>query len=144
MRSSPGSARRITASGRSFTKSCRARRFRVSDGDELLSKEARARWQFVSDGGEKPMTFLSRRHFLSWGVVATGSLSLLDQIAIGDEPAPKTPARPLLYTGGGPARGNPGPHTLKGEDQVKARLTPESWRLEIIADGGAKVEKPRK
>ncbi len=72
------------------------------------------------------------------------AMPCLDSFATGAEPSPKPPARPLLYTGGGPARGNPGPHTLKGEDQVKARLTPESWRLEIIADGGAKVEKPRK
>src|SRR5947199_9329694 len=88
------------------------------------------------------MTNLSRRHFLSLGVVAAGSQALPSPLAIGAEPTPKTPIRPLLYTGGGPARGNPPPHTLKGEDLVKARLTPESWRLEIVADG-AKVEKPR-
>lgn len=74
---------------------------------------------------------------------ASLALPCLDAFAIAAEPTPKTPVRPLLYTGGGPARGNPGPHTLKGEDQEKARLTPETWRLEIIADGGAKVEKPR-
>jgi DMSO/TMAO reductase YedYZ molybdopterin-dependent catalytic subunit len=89
------------------------------------------------------MTNLSRRHFLSLGVVAAGSQAFPDQRAIGAEPNPKTPVRPLLYTGGGPARGNPPPHTLKGEDLVKARLTPESWRLEIIGDG-SKIEKPRK
>lgn len=42
------------------------------------------------------------------------------------------------------SRGNPKPFTLKGDDLVKARLTPESWRLEIVADGAAKVEKPRR
>lgn len=68
----------------------------------------------------------------------------LDAFAICAGPTPKPPVRPLLYTGGGPARGDPGPHTLKGEDQVKARLTPETWRLEIVGDGGAKIEKPRK
>jgi DMSO/TMAO reductase YedYZ molybdopterin-dependent catalytic subunit len=41
------------------------------------------------------------------------------------------------------SRGNPRPHTLKGEQLVKARLTPETWRLEIVSDGSAKVEKPR-
>ncbi len=70
------------------------------------------------------MTNLSRRHFLSLGVFAAGSQALLDPRAVGDEPRPKTPAHPLLYTGGGPARGNPPPHTLKGEALVKARLTP--------------------
>ena len=33
------------------------------------------------------------------------------------------------------SRGNPKPHTLKGEALVKARLTPETWRLEIVSDG---------
>jgi DMSO/TMAO reductase YedYZ molybdopterin-dependent catalytic subunit len=89
------------------------------------------------------MTNFSRRHFLSLGVVAAGRQAFLARRAIGAEPKPKTPVRPLLYTGGGPARGNPPPHTLKGEDLVKARLTPESWRLEIVGDG-AKIEKPRK
>src|SRR5258708_37615794 len=42
------------------------------------------------------------------------------------------------------SRGNPRPHTLKGDDLVKARLTPETWRLEIVSDGSANVEKPRK
>ena len=32
------------------------------------------------------------------------------------------------------ARGNPKPHTLKGKALAKARLTPETWRLEITAD----------
>ncbi len=90
------------------------------------------------------MTILSRRHFLSVGVVAAGGRALLDPFAIGAQPTPKAPARPLLYTGGGPARGNPSPHKLMGEELVKARLTPEDWRLEIVADGGSKIEKPRK
>jgi DMSO/TMAO reductase YedYZ molybdopterin-dependent catalytic subunit len=41
------------------------------------------------------------------------------------------------------SRGNPKPHTLKGEALVKARLTAETWRLEIVADGGTQLEKPR-
>ena len=83
------------------------------------------------------MTSLSRRHFLSLGVVAAGSQVLLDPLAIGAEPnpSPKPAVRPLLYTGGGPARGDPSPHSLQGEDLVNARLTPESWRLEIVSDG---------
>lgn len=32
------------------------------------------------------------------------------------------------------SRGNPKPHTLTGEALVQARLTPETWRLEIVAD----------
>lgn len=42
------------------------------------------------------------------------------------------------------SRGNPKPFTLKGDDLVKARLTPETWRLEIVSDGTTHVEKPRK
>src|SRR6202158_5088707 len=39
------------------------------------------------------------------------------------------------------SRGNPPPHKLKGDDLVKARLTPETWRLEIFSDGSAEMEK---
>jgi DMSO/TMAO reductase YedYZ molybdopterin-dependent catalytic subunit len=42
------------------------------------------------------------------------------------------------------SRGKPVPHTLQGEDLVKARLTPETWRLEIVSDGSSQIEKPRK
>jgi DMSO/TMAO reductase YedYZ molybdopterin-dependent catalytic subunit len=42
------------------------------------------------------------------------------------------------------SRGNPRPHSLKGEALVQARLTPETWRLEIIPEDNAQVEKPRR
>src|SRR5437899_4485975 len=42
------------------------------------------------------------------------------------------------------SRGNPKPFPLRGDDLVKARLTPESWRLEIVAAGNAELEKPRR
>src|SRR5438876_1430890 len=42
------------------------------------------------------------------------------------------------------SRGKPKPFTLKGEDLLKARLAPESWRLEIVSDGSTQIEKPRK
>jgi len=41
------------------------------------------------------------------------------------------------------SRGNPKPHSLQGDDLVKARLTPQTWRLEIVSDGTAKIAKPR-
>ena len=41
------------------------------------------------------------------------------------------------------SRGNPRPFTLKGEELVKARLTPETWRLEIVSDGSTQIETPR-
>ena len=40
------------------------------------------------------------------------------------------------------SRGNPRPHSLEGEALVKARLTRETWRLEIVSDGSTQVEKP--
>jgi DMSO/TMAO reductase YedYZ molybdopterin-dependent catalytic subunit len=42
------------------------------------------------------------------------------------------------------SRGNPKPFTLKGEDLVKARLTPATWRLEVVSDGSAQLERPRR
>jgi DMSO/TMAO reductase YedYZ molybdopterin-dependent catalytic subunit len=42
------------------------------------------------------------------------------------------------------SRGNPKPHSLQGEALIKARLTPETWRLEIVSDGSTQIEKPRK
>ena len=42
------------------------------------------------------------------------------------------------------SRGDPKPFTLKGDALIKARLTPETWRLEIVGDGSADLEKPRK
>ncbi|HLJ98022.1 MAG TPA: hypothetical protein VKU02_32985, partial [Gemmataceae bacterium] len=42
------------------------------------------------------------------------------------------------------SRGNPKPFKLKGDDLRKARLTPETWRLEIVSDGSTKIEKPRR
>ena len=42
------------------------------------------------------------------------------------------------------SRGNPKPFTLKGEALSKARLTPETWRLEIIGDGSAEIARPRR
>ncbi|HKI16616.1 MAG TPA: molybdopterin-dependent oxidoreductase, partial [Isosphaeraceae bacterium] len=41
------------------------------------------------------------------------------------------------------SRGKPIPHTLKGAALVSARLTPGTWRLEIEALEGAKIDKPR-
>jgi DMSO/TMAO reductase YedYZ molybdopterin-dependent catalytic subunit len=42
------------------------------------------------------------------------------------------------------SRGNPKPFTLTGDDLIKARLTPESWRLELVSDGTADIAKPRR
>src|SRR5262249_8992210 len=41
------------------------------------------------------------------------------------------------------SRGNPRPFALKGDQLDKARLTPKTWRLEVVSDGSTQVERPR-
>lgn len=40
------------------------------------------------------------------------------------------------------SRGNPKPHTLTGEALSQARLTRETWRLEVVGDESSQVGKP--
>lgn len=57
---------------------------------------------------------------------------------------PDPPERPYLTPGDDftdVSRGNPIPHTLRGEALLKARLTPETWRLDVVADGKSTLEK---
>lgn len=59
----------------------------------------------------------------------------------GDEAPPRTfltPGKDFADV----SRGDPIPHKLTGEALVKARLTPETWRLEIDTEGNASAEKP--
>lgn len=85
----------------------------------------------------------NRRKFLHTGTIAVTAVvsgpsigSKATTAALESDPTAPS-AHPLLT----PAeefrdvsRGNPKPHTLTGEALVQARLTPESWRLEIISD----------
>ena len=94
---------------------------------------------------------VDRRDFMyavgaTTAVIAAGGVA---QGAASDQaspPAGTSPPRPYLTN---PpdfldvSRGNPRPHTLKGEQLVKARLTPETWRLEIISDGTTQIATPR-
>lgn len=41
------------------------------------------------------------------------------------------------------SRGNPRPHTLRGDALVQARMTPETWKLEIVAEGNTTMQTPR-
>src|SRR5690349_23571380 len=55
------------------------------------------------------------------------------------------PGSPLLTEAGDfvdVSRGNPKPSTLRGEALARARLTPETWRLEILAEESAEVARP--
>jgi DMSO/TMAO reductase YedYZ molybdopterin-dependent catalytic subunit len=94
------------------------------------------------------MRSISRRDLLSLGILAAGSQMLPDSLgAWAEPPAPASPAPDLAGlpfikpTGNGPYRGiAPG---LKGDELIKARLTPDTWQVEILSDG-VTLDKPRK
>ncbi len=81
----------------------------------------------------------SRREFVraTSALAATALAGELANIAHAeDAPAASVP-HPLLTKAADftdVSRGNPKPHTLPGEALVQARLTAETWRLEIVAD----------
>lgn len=86
---------------------------------------------------------LTRREFvqtaslLSTAALIGGSAHLSTGTAFAEE---STPERPFLTPADkfrDVSRGNPKPHTLMGDALVEARLTPETWKLEITADGPA-------
>src|SRR4051794_28147097 len=93
---------------------------------------------------------IDRRHFL--GITATTGLvaGLVGRAAeaAADDPAAgaaRMPQRPFLTAPSDfvdVSRGNPKPFTLRGEALAKARLTPETWRLEVVGDGSAEVARP--
>ncbi|MCR9293264.1 MAG: molybdopterin-dependent oxidoreductase [bacterium] len=82
----------------------------------------------------------TRRQFIQGGAIAVTAVvsgpaaeHTAAAASEGSVPAPHpllTPANEFRDV----SRGNPKPHTLTGEDLVQARLTPDTWRLEIIAD----------
>ena len=84
---------------------------------------------------------ISRRDFvrtssaLAAAALAGGNLNALQAAEV---PAPpKLVHRPLITPAAkfsDVSRGNPKPHSLKGDALVAARLTPETWRVEITAD----------
>jgi DMSO/TMAO reductase YedYZ molybdopterin-dependent catalytic subunit len=80
----------------------------------------------------KPTSPFSRRQFLRLGAIGVTSATAATSENT-DAPALKPFLTPDLEFND-VSRGNPKPHTLKGEAQIAARLTPESWRLEISAD----------
>ncbi|MCA8988845.1 MAG: molybdopterin-dependent oxidoreductase, partial [Planctomycetaceae bacterium] len=86
-----------------------------------------------------------RRTFLQSGaIVASSLLSLGHSSSVRAELSKESPveaAPPAPHPILTPAesfrdvsRGNPKPHTLTGDALVEARLTPESWRLEVDVD----------
>lgn len=99
-----------------------------------------------SEGASVDESITRRQALAVSGGIAVGALA-----ASADAAAPPTagaaPPRPFVT----PARdfrdvsrGDPIPHTLRGEALTRARLTPESWRLEVIAENGATLATPKR
>ncbi len=90
---------------------------------------------------------LDRRRFL--GVTAAAGLAPgasfgagPDDTPHGQDTAPSTPylTDPRAFVD--VSRGNPKPHTLEGEALRTARLTADTWRLEVVGDGSCRVPRP--
>jgi DMSO/TMAO reductase YedYZ molybdopterin-dependent catalytic subunit len=75
------------------------------------------------------------------GAVAKGTAAAGDVPANLYRPPPRTFLTPAKDFGN-VSRGDPLPYTLKQADLLKARLTPETWRLEVVAEDKAQIDKP--
>ncbi|GAC1452207.1 MAG: hypothetical protein NVSMB9_37200 [Isosphaeraceae bacterium] len=93
---------------------------------------------------------IDRRHFLGIAAAAGIAGGLAARVAeagpgvLGSDEV-RRPSRPFLTEAADfvdVSRGNPKPFSLRGEALEKARLTPETWRLEILSDGTADVARP--
>ncbi len=74
------------------------------------------------------------------GAVAEGRANAAEQPPIAEAELPfLTPAKDFTDV----SRGTPLPHSLTGQALLDARLTAETWRLEIVAEDKAVVAKPR-
>src|SRR5207248_247422 len=110
----------------------------------------------MSDHPEPTDAPLDRRDFMravggATALAAAGG-AVEGVSAQGQTPQPPTPppaaASERNYLTNPPqfvdvSRGNPRPHTLKGDALAQARLTPQTWRLEIVSDGTAEIATPR-
>jgi len=89
---------------------------------------------------------VSRRDALRFGVASLAATAGTRAVA-ADPPALELLPRPFLTSAKDftdVSRGTPIPHTLTGEALATARLTPETWRLEIVAEEKATLAKPKK
>jgi DMSO/TMAO reductase YedYZ molybdopterin-dependent catalytic subunit len=83
---------------------------------------------------------IPRREFLTTTVAGLAASALAPRIArAADAPSSRAPQKSRSFLT--PAldfedvsRGNPKPFTLVGDALIQARLTPETWRLEVVAD----------
>jgi DMSO/TMAO reductase YedYZ molybdopterin-dependent catalytic subunit len=92
---------------------------------------------------------VDRRDFIRAAAGATALAAAAcgaEAAPVADDPPAAPPARSFLTNPPNfvdVSRGNPRPHTLKGDALVQARLTRETWRLEIVGDGTADIATPR-
>ena len=83
---------------------------------------------------------MHRREFITTAAGLAAGMAATGGHLAGAAPTPAAP-RPFLTRAGDfedVSRGNPKPHSLRGEALVQARLTPETWRLEVTADEAPK------
>jgi DMSO/TMAO reductase YedYZ molybdopterin-dependent catalytic subunit len=90
---------------------------------------------------------LTRRDAIRIGVAGLATATFAERVAVADQlkPDPDAPPRTFLTSAkdfDDVSRGDPVPHTLKGDALVKARLTFETWRLEVVAENKATIDKP--
>jgi DMSO/TMAO reductase YedYZ molybdopterin-dependent catalytic subunit len=94
---------------------------------------------------------IDRRRFLGVAAVAgfatgrTGDAAAWGELVGPDGGGEVRPSKPFLTEARAfvdVSRGNPKPHSLRGEALIKARLTSETWRLEIVGDGSSDVARP--
>lgn len=85
---------------------------------------------------------ITRRDFINAGAACATTLAITETVSANladSAPSQQIPpiGKPFLTPGkdfGDVSRGDPKPHKLTGDAQAKARLTPDTWRLEITAD----------
>ena len=91
---------------------------------------------------------ISRRDALCLSMAGLVAGAAADGAAAADNgpSAPyRPPPRPFLTPGKdftNVSRGDPLPYTLNRDALLKARLTPETWRLEVVAEDKASIGKP--
>ena len=88
------------------------------------------------------MARISRRDAFRLGAVGL-ALGASSSVSRGDEP--DAPPRPYLTPAddfNDVSRGTPVPHSLTGEALIQAKLTPETWRLEVSAEPKSAIVKP--
>ncbi len=91
---------------------------------------------------------ISRRSAIGLGLAGmaagftSGVQAAADDTSKESEAIPSRPFLTFAKDFGNVSRGDPLPYTLKGEALTKARLTPETWRLEIAAEDKAEMARP--